>query len=421
MDSAPAEDVRLAEIARYEILDSPPEETFDRVVAIIRAVFGADFALITLVDRARCWYKAESGLGRPEMPRSDNMCDVVLSQDDVYVVSDADAATVDGDAVAPLRRLGLRFYAGAPLRTRSGVKIGTVCAVGSQPRDVTPEERMVLASLADIVSDELELRLSGRRIARAEEEMRRLNEELAAASKNKSEFLTRMAHELRAPLNGILGASELLEQGAFGPVNEQQRDYASDIHESGQHLLAIISDVLDLARIESGQLTLQREVLDVRHFLESCVAVVRGFAAAREVQIRVDAPSSGEMYGDERRLRQAACNLLGNAVKFSPAQASVRIAANEAGDEVVIAVEDEGPGIPDAYIGQIFDQFFQAPGGHEGTGLGLPVARDLVELNGGRIWFERRPGGGSRFAFTVPRARATAPQGDQSGSQSHAP
>jgi signal transduction histidine kinase len=398
-----AEAVRLAALERLEVLDTEPEATFDRVVAIVAATLDVPIAMITLVDRDRCWYKAEVGLGRSEMARSDNMCDTVIRQDGVYVVNDAHAAAPDH--VLPMLTLGVRFYIGVPLRTSDGVRIGTLCAVGTDPREVTEREKHIMTALAEIVSGELELRLTARRMAQTEDAMRRLNQQLAVANQNKSDFLASMSHELRTPLNGVLGASELLGQGIFGALNEKQMEYVQDIHRSGVHLLALINDILDLSRIEAGQIELHRETLEVAAFMEGCAAAMRGLAATKSLELRVVAPSEPTVLSaDERRLTQVACNLLSNAVKFAPGHGTVGFRASREGDSIMFVVEDEGPGIPPEFRERIFERFFRVPSEQEGTGLGLPLARRLVELHGGRIWLENEARSGSRFCFSVPVA-----------------
>jgi signal transduction histidine kinase len=393
--------VRLAALERLEVLDTEPEATFDRVVAIVAATLEVPIAMITLVDRERCWYKAEVGLGRSEMARSDNMCDTVIRQDGVYVVNDAHAAPRDD--VLPMLKLGVRFYVGVPLRTSDGVKVGTLCAVGAHPRKVTERETHILTALAEIVGSDLELRLTARRMAQAEEAMRRLNQQLGIANQNKSDFLASMSHDLRTPLNGILGASELLAQGICGALNEKQQEYVQDIHRSGAHLLAQINDILDLSRIEAGQIELHREPLDVAAFMESCAAVVRGLATTRSLELRVVAPAEPTVLSaDERRLKQVACNLLSNAVKFAPGHSAVGFRASREGDGVTFVVEDEGPGIPLEFRERVFERFFRVPSEQEGTGLGLPLARRLVELHGGRLWLEGEARSGNRFCFSVP-------------------
>jgi signal transduction histidine kinase len=397
------EAVRLAAIERYQIFDTPPEETFDRIVSIASAVFGTSMAAITLVDRERSWHKAEIGFGVSEMPRAEEMCDTVISQDGVLVINDAHAAP--REIVLPMLNFGLRFYAGAPLRTYDGVKIGTVCAVDPEPHEVTETQKQILQDLAKVVIDELELRLAARKMAAADAELRRLNQQLEASNRNKSEFLASMSHELRTPLNGILGASELLHQGLFGDLNPKQQEYVGDIHQSGIHLLRLIDDVLDLSRIEAGQFALRREIIDAAALMQSCAAVVRGLASSRDLDLIVTPPAEPvQLSVDERRITQVACNLLSNALKFSPGGSAVAFKAWREGSAAVFMVEDDGPGIPPELQERIFEQFFRIASDQEGTGLGLPLARQLVELHGGRIWLESAPGKGSRFYFSLPVA-----------------
>jgi signal transduction histidine kinase len=397
-----SEETRLAAITRFEILDTPPEATFDRVSDILRSVLGVAAVFITLVDRDRSFYKAISGLEFPvSSPREDNMCDAVIAQDGVLVISDSHLAP--RELVGPMLKAGMRFYVGAPLRTREGVKIGTVCAIDPQPREVSAREKQIILHLSDIVIDELELRVAARRMAAVDDELRRLNRELEVSSRNKSEFLAGMSHELRTPLNGILGASELLGQGLFGALNPKQQEYVEDIHGSGQHLLRLIEDVLDLSRIEAGQTELRREPISVAGLMQQCEAIVRGLADSKSQRLTVSPPRPELVLRiDERRIAQVACNLLSNALKFTPEAGQVLFSAFSQGNEVVFAVEDEGPGIAPEYRERIFEQFFRVPSDQEGTGLGLALAKHLVELHGGRIWIEGRESGGCRFLFALP-------------------
>jgi signal transduction histidine kinase len=394
---------RLAALARYEVLGTPPEAMFDRVVAIVAAVFDAPIAMITLVDRDQCWYKAEIGMGLPGMPRSDNMCDATIEQDGVLVINDTESAPQD--LVRPLLKRGMRAYAGAPLRTQDGVKIGTLCVVDSRPRQIGEKEQQILADLAQVVISQLELRLAARTLSERDETLRRLNRQLETANRNKSEFLANMSHELRSPLNGVLGATELLSQEVFGSLNEKQKEYLRDIHQSGMHLLSLIDDVLDLSRIEAGQIDLNCRPLEVASLMETCAAFVRGFATAKSITMKI-APSAEplQIHADERRTTQVVCNILGNALKFTPPQGTVQFRAWQDGEQVTFMVEDEGPGIPPHYHDRIFEQFFRVPSDEEGTGLGLPLSKQLVEVQGGRIWLESEPERGSRFFFSLPRA-----------------
>ncbi len=400
-----SEAIRLAAIQRYQIFDTPREETFDRIVSIVSAVFGGSMAAITLVDRERSWHKAEVGFGLDQMQRTDEMCDVTISQDGVLVINDAHNAP--REIVLPMLNFGLRFYAGAPLRTHEGINIGTLCAVGPEPREVTGREKQILGDFSRIVIDEFELRLAARRMAETDAELHRLNDRLEEVSRNKSEFLASMSHELRTPLNGILGAAELLGHALFGELNHKQREYVDDIQQTGVHLLRLIEDVLDLSRIEAGQFELRSELMEVASLMHTCTGVVRGLASARSLELEVVPPRETlHVRADERRITQVACNLLSNALKFSPPGGHIIFSAYRQEDLAVFVVEDEGPGIPRELHGRIFDQFFRAADDLEGTGLGLPLAKQLLELHGGRIWLESEPGRGSRFYFALPLAES---------------
>ena len=396
------EAIRLAAIERYEIFDTPPEETFDRIVSILSALFGTSMAAITLVDRERSFHKAEIGFGVSEMPRAQEMCDRVIGHGGVLIINDANEAP--RDLVLPMLDFGLRFYAGAPLRTYDGISIGTLCVVDPQPHDeVTESQKQILQDLAKVVIDELELRLTARKMAEADAELHRLNQRLEATNHNKSEFLASMSHELRTPLNGILGASELLHQGLFGDLNPKQQEYIGDIQQSGTHLLRLIDDVLDLSRIEAGQFELRYERIEVATLMQACASLVRGLASSRSLELTVTPPvESVTLRVDERRITQVACNLLSNALKFSPPGGRVTFTAWKEPAQIVFLVEDKGPGIPPELQERIFEQFFRAASDQEGTGLGLPLAKQLLDLHGGQMWLKSEPEKGSRFYFSLP-------------------
>ena len=244
---------------------------------------------------------------------------------------------------------------------------------------------------------------------RAEEALGRLNKELQDANRHKSEFLANLSHELRTPLNAILGGSELLSEGLFGELNEKQGEYVHDIHEGGTHLLSLINDVLDLAKVEAGRLDLHLNHFDLRSLMESSSAVVRERAATKSLEFDVIPPPEDVVIeADERKVKQIVYNLLSNAVKFTPDNGKVVFRAHRQGDEAIFAVADSGPGVAEEFRERIFDEFFQAAGSEEGTGLGLALSKRLVELHGGRIWLESQVGQGSRFSFAIPIAREAA-------------
>jgi PAS domain S-box-containing protein len=231
--------------------------------------------------------------------------------------------------------------------------------------------------------------------------------ELEKASRHKSEFLANMSHELRTPLNAIVGFSQVLKQKLFGEVNDKQEEYLDDILSSADHLLDLINDILDLSKVEAGQVELESGLFSLREALERGVVMVRERASKNGVSLELTLdPNVDLVEGDERRIRQVVFNLLSNAVKFTPQGGRVDVSTARVDGEVLVAVRDTGPGIALADQARIFEEFQQANSGNgerpEGTGLGLALSKSLVELHGGRIWVESEPGRGSTFTFTIP-------------------
>jgi signal transduction histidine kinase len=249
-----------------------------------------------------------------------------------------------------------------------------------------------------------------RELAMALSELDEKSRELEAASRHKSEFLANMSHELRTPLNAIIGFSQVLNDKLFGEVNEKQEEYLEDILTSANHLLALINDVLDLSKVEAGQVELEVGPFSLREALERGVVMVRERATKDGVEVALEAnPGVDVVTGDERRIRQVIFNLLSNAVKFTPSGGAVDVRAMQVNGEVRVSVSDTGPGIAAEDHERIFEEFQQTEAGveqREGTGLGLALSKRLVELHGGRIWVDSEPGGGSTFVFTLPAGPA---------------
>jgi signal transduction histidine kinase len=243
-------------------------------------------------------------------------------------------------------------------------------------------------------------------VNRMNDELRRLYRELETASQHKSDFLANMSHELRTPLNAIIGFSQVLRDEMVGDVNEKQREYLDDILSSGNHLLSLINDVLDLSKVEAGQVELELSPFSLQEALERGVAMVRERATRDGVQVTLAANKGVDVVtGDERRIRQVIFNLLSNAVKFTPAGGSVDVWATQVNGEVSVSVADSGRGIGAEDLRRIFEEFQQTEAGieqGEGTGLGLALSKRLVELHGGRIWVDSELGRGSTFVFTLP-------------------
>jgi two-component system, NtrC family, sensor kinase len=270
--------------------------------------------------------------------------------------------------------------------------------------------RMAVSLQASVQGLEQKVEERTRELQQVLAELSRKGRQLEVASQHKSEFLANMSHELRTPLNAIIGFSQVLRQRLFGPINDKQEEYLDDIVSSGNHLLSLINDVLDLSKVEAGQVELEVASFSLREALERGVVMVREPATKHGVRLSLElAPGVHLVEGDERRLRQVIFNLLSNAVKFTPEGGEVVVATASRDHEVLISVTDTGPGIPLEDHERIFEAFQQTDVGvrqREGTGLGLALSKRLVELHGGRIWVESEPGHGSRFVFTLPATEA---------------
>ena len=247
--------------------------------------------------------------------------------------------------------------------------------------------------------------------ARAEALRKRFEAETANASK--TAFLANMSHELRTPLNAILGFSEIIAKECFGSVGSPRYvEYAGDIHSSGSHLLSLINDLLDVAKIEAGRMEIQPEPLEPAKTFESALKLVGAKAREhrQELVIKTD-PDAPELYADERALKQILINLVSNAVKFTPEGGRITVLGSRARcGGFQIMVEDNGPGIPREKLDRIFQPFSQVDNRYDrqggGTGLGLALVRGLSELHGGRAWLESEPGKGCRAYVIFPQAGA---------------
>lgn len=236
---------------------------------------------------------------------------------------------------------------------------------------------------------------------------------LERSSRYKSEFLANMSHELRTPLTSILGFSSILKQQIFGALNPKQETYIHQIHRSGQHLLALINDMLDLSKIEAGQMSLEKMQLTVRLICQESIDLVQAQASARDISIKLTIVAPAHvLYADELRVRQMLLNLLSNAIKFSPPSGEINVNVTQSLGIVNIAVRDEGEGIPLEKQGLIFKPFQQVDPvrdrRQQGTGLGLALTQHLAELHQGTVTFESEPGVGSCFVLRLPESEQGA-------------
>jgi len=298
--------------------------------------------------------------------------------------------------------------------------------------DVTHELKTLNEQLADSMAElkgrNRELRVLNVELKWQREAAQESKIQAERATRAKSDFLANMSHELRTPLNSIIGFSEVLQDEMFGRLNEKQRKYVDNIQVSGKHLLELINDILDLAKVESGKMELEPAIVNLRNTLATSLSMLKEKALKHglKLSLELSADAESELIADERKLKQIMFNLLSNAVKFTPDGGSIRVSARKIsglefpgsgsdqdtcnrkrdGDFVEISVADTGIGISPEQLPKLFKSFSQISSScsreHEGTGLGLALTKQMVELHGGGVWVESEAGKGSRFIFAIP-------------------
>ena len=242
---------------------------------------------------------------------------------------------------------------------------------------------------------------------RLNQELQEANAQLQEANRHKRAFLASMSHELRTPLNSILGFSELLIDSTAGQFSAETRlRFLGQIHSSGKHLLGLINDILDLSKVEAGQMELRLQVVSVAEIVSQVASIAEPLAAKKQIHLEFGATHAGEVVADEGKLKQMILNLVSNAIKFTPEGGSVTIAAARVGDRLEIVVSDDGIGVADEDIPRLFKEFQQIDSGanrtQQGTGLGLVLTRNIALLHGGDVRVESSLGNGSRFTIDIP-------------------
>lgn len=411
---AEREEARLETLRRYGILDTARDEAFDRLTALAADLLQVPIALITLVDEQRQWFKSAHGLEASSTPREGGFCAYTVSCERPTVIADA---TADPRFAAHPMVLGdphIRLYAGAPLRTKDGYVLGTLCVIDRRPHELDSRQVELLSSLADLVMDQIETRFWVQRVAQEEAlrlqgerelsasraaatEMRQLAELAAHLERAKMSFLNAASHELRTPLGLISGYLELLDEPRFAARSELAADALKLMREKAVEMNDVIDRMLRMAEINANPGI--GEEVDLFALLRAVLAEARDMAPSGSFLLSA-ADQDVTVRGDRLRLGMVFETLFDNAVRYSPSGAMVTCRVTAASGGVTVEIEDERAGATEDDLGAA------------AFGLGLHLVREVVLAHGGTVELRRAESGGTVASVTLPARRRREPRPD---------
>jgi signal transduction histidine kinase/ActR/RegA family two-component response regulator len=389
---------RIEALRRYQILDTPAEEEFDDITRLIARICDAPIAVINFVDHDRQWFKSEIGLGLRQTSLEVSVCSEAILQPDLFIVPDTLMDTRYANNPLVTGWPHLRFYAGAPLQTSDGFRIGTLCVSDYRPRGLLDTQKEALRTLARQVMVLLELRRSAALIEQASRSVRPVDHE-------REDFLATLSHELRTPLSPVLMTSYALLLD--DTLTKSQRADIEMIRSNIELETKMIDDLLDHARMSNDTLKLRREPVDIHCLLERVEQIARGSGASVPIEKILRAPNTRVM-GDSARLEQAFWNVLKNAIKFTPTNGCIAvITSNPQPESLRLRFIDTGIGIEPEMLPRLFSgyesdrrEFVERFGG---LGLGLPIAKQILTMHDGSIQASSAgPNKGSTFTIDLP-------------------
>jgi len=395
-EKPPEENQRLSALEASGLLDTPPEERFDRITHLAAQLFDVPIALVSLIDKERQWFKSCYGLGVRETARDISFCGHAILGPDTFVVENAleDERFADNPLVTD--DPDIRFYAGAPLTDRSGMRLGTLCLIDRKPRPFSEQDRENLRNLADMVEREIQLHDLVADVVHY-----RKTEQI------KNEFISTVSHELRTPLTSIAGSLELVMGGATGPLPDKTEQMLAIARRNTNQLRVLIDDLLDIEKLISGKMVMHNQTQPLAETIQAAIEDIRPYAAQRNISVEAKLPEDNICANfDPVRLKQALANLLSNAVKFSPDGETVQVELQERDKQAVMTIKDRGPGIPEEFQPRVFQRFAQADSSSarskEGTGLGLAITKELMAAMGGDVGFDSEVDQGTVFWIGLP-------------------
>jgi signal transduction histidine kinase len=411
---------RLEDLWQHGVLDTPAEPEFDRLTRLATSLTGAPISLITLVDECRQFFKSSVGLPEPwrtrrETPLTHSFCALVVEDHAPLIIEDArtDPRVAGNPAIL---ELGVIAYLGIPLTSASGTPLGSFCVIDHKPRKWTALEIEWMTQLASAVTSELRLR--GLLVKQSTENLR-LSIARADAEETlrvRGEFLSRFSHELRTPLSAVIGYSDILKSELLEAGHREWAEYSEHVSAAGQHLLDLVNDILDFARIDAGILELSPSSIDVPALCREVQATINASVMRNGNRLSLHvADNLPPLTADAVRVKQILINLLGNAAKFTRS-GTISLTVTEVtwqeAPTLEFRVVDTGIGMDPEQLARLFQPFVQASkqigATYGGTGLGLAISRRYARAMGGDVEALSEPGVGSEFILRLPRVSASA-------------
>jgi signal transduction histidine kinase len=386
---SPDEVNRLKAVDRYDILDSPSEKSFDRIVAMATHIFKVPGAFVNFVDLDRVFIKAHSScLNLKDVPRENSICSVAIQNKDLTVFPDTHSVPALRNNPYTKGDQAIRFYAGVSLKSLDGYNLGTLCIIDYQPREIDEQQKQLLTDLAAVVMDELELRLAAKK-----------------ALELQSELLSMVVHNLKNPLSGILGLAQLLPD--YRHDEAEMLEMSALIADTSEKMLDNLNELLHMSKLQGSEIKLQLEDVDIVELVRSVIQDNAILARQKNQSLFFEEIPSLELQVDRKRMREIVDNLLSNCIKYTPLEGSIRVVMRVRSGWLRIEFIDNGQGLDAQEIHRVFQKFAnissEPTGNESSTGIGLSIVKTLVELHQGRVWAESAgKDGGSTFVVELP-------------------
>ncbi|MES2418096.1 MAG: GAF domain-containing sensor histidine kinase [Bacteroidota bacterium] len=380
---------RVQKLHAYDILDTPAENTFDKIAVLAAQIFNTPIAQVTFVDRERVFFKANiSPLATTEIERKDSFCAIAILNEETTLIEDMHQIPELATNPFVAMENGVRFYAGAPLKTMEGLQLGTLCVLDTQPRTVNPQQLKMLETLSSIIIDELELRLAARKAIRIQ-----------------NDTMNRIVHDLKNPNTTIALSAELIKLKADDP--KIVLDFADRIKNAANNVLTNLNNLLDISQVENGSLQLNLQEINLLDTLQIVKKNFELLAAQKQQQLLISCNCNPILFADPLRLQEAFENLLSNAIKYAEKNTTIFINIKKNQNQVTIEFKDQGQGLTKEDMGNLFVKFAKlsaVPTAREhSNGLGLSIVKMLVELHKGKVWaFSEGKNKGASFYISIP-------------------